>query len=248
MPHQLTRRLLAAALSLSLALALALASTAAAREYEVEVIVFDRLDKDITPHEQWDFSSPRTAERLHHMSELAEAASTHHTSDLIHRLAPVRTHLLESGYRILDTTRWRQPPSFYQHAPLIPLGNRGNGGDGDHALAAGFVRIYTTSLIYADLNLQLSPPPPAAFALPDAAATATAMTANPLDDLQTQAGFDTTPPPPRPHYFITEKRRLKFKQIHYFDHPLFGAILGVWPVDTQTPAVEQTPAGEFSDF
>ena len=70
----------------------------------------------------------------------------------------------------------------------------------DFDLAAGFVRVYTTSLIHADLHLQLAPP------LPESA----------------------PPDAPHPRFFITEKRRLKFKQIHYFDHPLFGAILGLW--------------------
>ncbi len=32
-----------------------------------------------------------------------------------------------------------------------------------------------------------------------------------------------------PSYFINEKRRMKFKEIHYFDHPKFGAIVTVWP-------------------
>lgn len=32
-----------------------------------------------------------------------------------------------------------------------------------------------------------------------------------------------------PVYFINEKRRLKFKEVHYFDHPKLGAILTVWP-------------------
>jgi hypothetical protein len=37
--------------------------------------------------------------------------------------------------------------------------------------------------------------------------------------------------PRQPSYFISEKRRLKFKEVHYFDHPKFGAILGVWPAE-----------------
>ncbi len=35
--------------------------------------------------------------------------------------------------------------------------------------------------------------------------------------------------PQIPTYFINEKRRLKFKEVHFFDHPKFGAIVTVWP-------------------
>ena len=247
MPPKLTICLFAAAVSVA-----ALTShAAAAREYEIEVIVFDRLDKEVSTHEQWDFSSPRIAERLREMTALADAASTHPTSDRIYRLAPLRTRLLESGYRILDTTRWRQPPSFYQHAPLIPLGNADADATAlgvDRVPASGFVRIYTTSLIYADLNLQLSPlsPIPGYFPLFDLGSGS----ALDLDsDLETEASLEADLATQPPHYFIAEKRRLKFKQIHYFDHPLFGAILGVWPVDATTPEVPQDkPADEVLDF
>lgn len=199
MPRKTTRRPSATALCLS-AIALTLAGgPAAARDYEVEIIVFDRLNRDIAVHEQWNFSSARTAARLDEMQELAAKASTRRTSEQLAGLEAVRLKLVESNYRILDTARWRQPATFYPNAPLIPLGGPGS------ALAAGFIRVYRTSLIYADLNLQLSPP------VPDA------------QDAQAAAW--------PPHYFIAEKRRLKFKQIHYFDHPLFGAILRVWPVN-----------------
>ncbi|MDD9884003.1 MAG: CsiV family protein [Gammaproteobacteria bacterium] len=239
--------------------ALMACSAAAARDYEVEIIVFDRLAREAgrAPHEQWDFSSARVAARLDEMKALAARASSYPTSARLASLEPLRLRLLEADYRILDTARWRQPATFYPNAPLIALGgddgdgdgdddddsdgneigdgdsnsnensatDGANGANGDHAanpLAAGFVRVYRTSLIYADLNLQLSPP------LPEAAAQ------------------DSEAPPAatwQPHYFIAEKRRLKFKQIHYFDHPLFGAILQVWPVEVED-APEEVDAAD----
>jgi len=213
------------------------AGPAAARDYEVEIIVFDRIEREAgrAPQERWDFSSARIAARLDEMKALAARASKHPTTAQLAALEPLRLRLLDANYRILDTARWRQPATFYPNAPVIALGGAGDGdGDGDgvadgdvdgdtvdavvdvdgdtvadneanadNPLAAGFVRVYRTSLIYADLNLQLSPPP-----------------------AQESAGWP-------PHYFIAEKRRLKFKQIHYFDHPLFGAILQVWPVEEE---------------
>ena len=279
---------------------------AVAKEYAVEIIVFDRLEKDqlekerleksqlekdqpekdplekeIHTDEQWDFSSARTAKRLAEMAALADMASEHDTFDGVFTLEPVRLSLIESGYRILNTTRWQQSTSLYQHAPLISLGaadadtdadtdidtdidtnadtdTNANANtdtdtdtdadadtdidadadtDADTALAAGFVRIYTTALIHADLHLQLSPLP-ANPDLTDTDSVAVADTDVGEDvekDVEEEAGEDAAEDAdtsaPQPHYFIAEKRRLKFGQIHYFDHPLFGAILGVWEAD-----------------
>jgi len=245
LPPVMPRKFANARLCAGVVAALMACSAAAARDYEVEIIVFDRLAREAgrAPHEQWDFSSARVAARLDEMKALAARAS-YPTSARLASLEPLRLRLLEADYRILDTARWRQPATFYPNAPLIALGGGDGDGDGneigdgdsnsnensavdgnngDHGdraanpLAAGFVRVYRTSLIYADLNLQLSPPLPAAGDSQDAEALPAATW--------------------QPHYFIAEKRRLKFKQIHYFDHPLFGAILQVWPVE-----VEDAPA------
>lgn len=252
---QLTMRRKWAACLIAAGLVLA-CSPATARDYEVEVIVFDRLEKESRkdananrpPDEQWDFSSPRIEAHLRRMALLDGNSSEHETTDAVAELESVRAALVESGYRILNTTRWRQPGSFYQHAPLIPLGAAGT------ALASGFVRVYTTSLIYADLELQFSPLLPVTA---PPASTGSDPVADAISVVKTNTGAninaDTGTADPPPHYFITEKRRLKFGQIHYFDHPYFGAILGIWPAadevpsgDEATSAVEASgiPAGE----
>ena len=116
-PERMQQKLTTCLLGASLALASGLA---VAKEYAVEIIVFDRLEKKISTAEQWDLSSARIAERLAEMATLAEKASAHKTVGKVFFLGPVRLNLLESGYRILNTTSWRQPTSLYQHAPLIP--------------------------------------------------------------------------------------------------------------------------------
>ncbi len=243
------RKLTACLLGFGLALA---SGGVAARDYAVEVIVFDRLTQEIRTDAQWDLSSRRIDEHLRRMAALADEISepdtsrensretskedtspeisledtSHETSRELANLEPARVALIESGYRILNTTRWRQPGSLYQNAPLIPL------GDGDNALASGFVRIYTTTLIYADVNLQLSPLLPESADAPSGDADWVADT-----DLGADADADLATR--QPHYFIAEKRRLKFTEVHYFDHPYFGAILGVWPVDESEDGLEQ---------
>ena len=180
------------------------------------------------------------------------------TVDEVFTLEPVRLSLIEAGYRILNTTSWQQPTSLYKDAPLISLSNTvadteadtdaeadaEADTDADTALIAGFVRIYTTTLIHADLHLQLSPLP----ANPDLT-DADSVVADAVEDVvadtveytEENAAEDADAPAPQPHYFIAEKRRLKFAQIHYFDHPLFGAILGVWEAEEADESDEHIP-------
>ncbi len=218
------KKLIPCLIGASFALASGLAN---AKEYAIEIIVFERPNAK-SGDEQWDFSSARTVTRLAHMATLAAQSSTHITTDELASLAPVRRNLIESGYRILNTTRWQQPTSFYQDAPLIPL------GDAETALVAGFVRIYTTSLIYADLHLQLSPQlSETDLELADAAVADAVAGDTVAGDRATNEQYADEPHAAAqpPNYFIAEKRRLRFAQVHYFDHPLFGAILGVWAIE-----------------
>ena len=34
----------------------------------------------------------------------------------------------------------------------------------------------------------------------------------------------------QPYYFLKERRRVKFREVHFLDHPKFGILLTVWPV------------------
>ena len=180
-------------------------------EYEVEIIVFERA-RDAAAFdngngngnhvERWDFFSERFNRRVQRMQKLAGRVDEHKIVDRIYRMEKTRAALREAGHRIIDTASWRQKASLLQHAPLISL----KAGAGARAVLDGFVRIYTTSLIYADIDMRL------AFTKPVA------------------PEMRTTPRPGAPQYFISEKRRLKFDELHYFDHPVFGVLLGVWPV------------------
>ena len=85
-----------------------------------------------------------------------------------------------------------------------------------------FLKIYKTSLIFADLNMGLIANAP----IPTANSNEqTALQSNQQNTLN----VSTKSSAPGPLYFVNEKRRLKFKEIHYFDNPRFGAIIGVWP-------------------
>jgi len=197
---------------LILSILLTISQTAQARDYEIEVIVFEqagsRAEADAAEDEQdekWDFSDRKIAGALQHIAALESGSDDFPIETALDRLDPARQQLSQAGHRIIRTASWIQPSAVYQYAPLISLGLA------DSSLT-GFIRVYKTSLIYADIDLQFSPESPSSATLPDGSSAL------------------STPPDNLPeHYFLSEKRRLKFKEVHYFDHPKFGAIVGIWP-------------------
>lgn len=162
-----------------------------ARDYEIELLIFERVTPSPDTEEQWNSGSNQI---LAHQEELRDSSTSSVKLPLkqgVSRLNRVEKELLGSGYRLLSSSHWRQPGEVFQNAPVVNVSRADN-------RMLGYLKIYKTSLIFADINLGL---------------------VDPLVD------------PLQPSYFISEKRRLKFKEIHYFDHPRFGAILGVWPAE-----------------
>ena len=216
-------------------------SAVSARDYAIELVVFQREtpeqnESDKEAREQWDFTSRRIEEKRLKMEELAEKSDPIPFAEDVFRLAKIRRALVSSGYEILRSASWKQPPLVYQHAPLVPLGSIASN------LRSGFVRVYRTSLIFADVDLQLSPrasvfppfqpngdnenlPTSSSAGIPTAIDNASDSFPTSADDR-----FASVARLHQPHYYISEKRRIKFNEIHYFDHPQFGMILGVWPV------------------
>jgi hypothetical protein len=89
-------------------------------------------------------------------------------------------------------------------------------------LIDGTVRIRSSSFLYADLDLVLFKPPPAAFA---AALPAPG---------ETGAVIAAAPQPDPPEYVrLRESRRIRLNDLQYFDHPLFGAIMQVSRYETE---------------
>ncbi len=188
-----------------------------ARDYTVELIVFERLDTANDADEIWDFSSDRIAGKLQKIQSLTSKAIDYKTSSTLIRLATIRNNLVAAGYGILHSARWIQPAKVYQQASLISFGTA------DSSLPYGFIRVYKTSLIFADIDIQYSPTRPEVFVNDHTVIDADADSNEYLISPDTNLEFQ------QPHFFISEKRRLKFKEIHYFDHPSFGVILSVWP-------------------
>jgi hypothetical protein len=112
---------------------------------------------------------------------------------------------LEAGgdYRVLAHKRWVVPADPQASAKWIYLSSIGVGG----LELQGTLRFYQSRFLHVDVELLLREPAMRASA-----------TSQPDDN------------GPR-IYRIGEHRRIKSGQINYFDHPRFGALLEVEPVD-----------------
>lgn len=150
------------------------------------------------------------------IQELASKAEAYETSQPLRHLTKIKSELSGPGFRVLRALRWTQPSKVFHKAPLISVGNANS------TLPYGFIKIYKTSLIFADVDLQLSP------SVIDNSLSNVEINITD-NDFSTNLNDSSANSFQQPHYFISEKRRLKFKEIHYFDHPKFGVILGVWP-------------------
>jgi hypothetical protein len=207
-----------------------------ARDYQVEVVIFERSGNTDVELEVWNFSPENLVERQSRLVNLSANASQEIEFDpVLTNLATVQSNLVDSGIRILRSASWIQPPEVFQNAPLVSLGIEGS------SMPYGFIKVYRTSLIFVDIDLQLSPfSDYAAFdftdnsvltdsAQPDIAEEQVLVGSNEGNNEDSNLEI-AGQPPADPHYFISEKRRVKFKEFHYFDHPRFGAIVGVWPI------------------
>ena len=188
---------------------------AQARDYYVEIIVFQHGTSIEQTDEIWSVDTSAAKAHDERLSSLAAKVDTVDSSSQLNRLAGVRSGLLESGHQILQSMSWTQPSAVYQNAPVVALGSpvsdRFN----------GYLKVYKTSLIFADLDMRLSetsiklPQPTVIEEIEDADQVLQSTPSLPVEVTE--------------NYYISEKRRLKFKEVHYFDHPAFGAIVGVWP-------------------
>jgi Peptidoglycan-binding protein, CsiV len=122
-----------------------------------------------------------------------------------------------SGYSVLFHRAWRQLAYDRNHAVEYPVHtSAANGRDSVN----GTVTLIRERYLHLDIELALSRAgTSSATAYPDG-----------------QAG--------RPQYRLSEQRRIRSSEIHYFDHPQFGVIARVTPYNAPgTPESADAPAG-----
>ncbi len=204
-----------------------------ASNYEIEVIVFERPESKDINLEYWNFSSEHLKDQRASLEEMAESRNLSRLSEnpsyngthKLQRLSEFIRKLNSNNLPVLASARWIQPPFFIQNAPVLSLGTAGS------RLPHAYFRIYKTSLLFADIALQLSTNSPVVAADSSSLETPDGLPQEtPETRFDSEYLFDTWPEieSVNPEYYLIERRRIRFKEVHYFDHPSFGVILGIW--------------------
>lgn len=174
--------------------------------YDVEILVFRQLDSQ-GDDEELDVPTIRHLELNLELQDLLHRTSTIPLEPAIegYLTHPAQRIVNNRDYKILFHGRWSQTTSDRKVAPYIridlPAIRR------SHTLT-GVLRLFSTDLLYVDTFLRYRP----------AEQQATNQNSAPAEqNLQ-------------PYYFLKERRRVKFREVHFLDHPKFGVLLTVWPV------------------
>ena len=169
-----------------------------------------------------------------------ESEQTPIRTEVIHELKELQTihdRLVESPvHEILQTLSWQQSEANYSESPLINTVT-------PHMM--GVLRIYAPNLLFAELDLLYTPgeiieerllmEQEQSIVEVEAEPVATIESSFASFSFDPEGNLLTTPEPVVERYYLDEQRKLKLNEIHYFDHPRFGVILMVRPLEEKKP-------------
>lgn len=200
-------------------------------EYRVEVIAFqyrgpdssggERLDRllveDYLPGASFDIDEYNRVQQTVSFTGIGRLGGT------LERLRA------SPQYAVLAASAWIQPLLSEREAVDVPLeGEAASSGDSQQDRSRrsaaprlqGSVRIYGGQLLFVDMDIQ------AALPRRQSGGQASKQSMDASGDRET--GFGRTPlDDGLETYRISETRRIKLDEIHYFDHPFIGAVLSV---------------------
>ena len=213
-----TRRLTTLALAVTFVAALAISADASARWYTVEIIVFDDLQSEGLHAEHWpaDPGEPSLEGAFEIVSPSDhESGGTARTFRLVDRselsLNRVWRSLRRSArYRPFLHAGWRLQGLRRSAARPAHVGARlaNSGTDaavrdgGERPTVRGTVKVSLARYLQVELDLLYSRPGNGRFAAPDAVPT---------------------------RFRLVSERRMRSRELHYIDHPLFGVLVRITP-------------------
>ncbi len=175
------------------------------KSYEIEVVVFENKLPELVGGEQWTPGRPAPIAGLEDAIEPGDAPETVPAAG--GSLTPAVAALgRDPNYRILAHKLWVQTAEAKNDT--TPVRIRGKiPGELD-----GAIKFYVSRFLHLEVDLFFrdeNAPPAIAAADPGAAG---AVPAN------------------EQFYELSETRRVKSKEVHYFDHPRFGAVVRISPL------------------
>ena len=188
--------------------------------YDVEILVFRQLDSQ-GDDEELDVPNIRHLELNLELHDLLNRTSA------IPLEPAIEGYLSHPGqrignsrdYEILFHGRWSQTTSDRQGAPYIRIDLPAVGRS---STLIGVLRLFATDLLYVDAFLRYRP----------------------AEQQANNQIVKSTERNTQPYYFLKERRRVKFREVHFLDHPKFGILLTVWPVklpELPSPTNEPQP-------
>ena len=188
------------------------APEATEKTYRVEAIVFAQ-PSHADEGERWPTAAalPPALETLTPTGDLPADS----------RLLPA-LQALKPPYRVLAQASWTQPAG--DKAATKPVALRSADGTLD-----GTVLFYVSRFLHSEIALRWRPEATAAPASPANTATSTPPN-TPATTPGVAAGEAQAVAAATPVYRLSERRRIKTAETHYFDHPKFGVLLRVTPL------------------
>jgi Peptidoglycan-binding protein, CsiV len=192
------------------------------RQYDIELLIFQNLVKN-DDGEIWppDYSSWYRQAATDNTVPAAAPQKVAWLPESSWHLKAERAALdRSSGYHTLAYLAWRQPVADRVSAQALELPASANG---NAAWVDGTVRVAVERYLHLYLDLQLHLPSVAAPAAPGADA---------------ESGAE----PRLPEIRLTEQRRMRSNEIHYFDNPRFGVIALITPYEPPVKPAEPAAA------
>jgi hypothetical protein len=192
-------------------------SAHAAQWYHVEVIVFEQLST--VTDEQWPI-----------MPEIEKGELALSDNNQFIHPAAVET-LIESEQRLSRSSNYRV---HYHHAWQQPINRKGSSAkavtiESANGMVAGNIRLYKSTYLHAAVDLWLLENQIAISSWSDASPQGESFIIDsegePVNTIR------------NPH--LIQSHRIRSKKLHFFDHPKFGVLLQLTPIETPT-AIQAT--------
>lgn len=200
-------------------------------EYRVEVIAFQYLGPDSSGGESLDLLTvedylPGSSFDIDEYNRVQETVSYTNVGRLGNALERLRT---SPQYSVLAASAWVQPLLSQRQAVDVPLEGdapastdtlQGSARQPAAPRLKGTVRVYGGQLLFVDVDIRAAlPRRPGGQAVPEQPIDASGNPDAGSGGIRLGDGFRS--------YRISETRRIKLDEIHYFDHPYIGAVISV---------------------
>jgi len=181
--------------------------------YAVDLVVFRNLMPDLEGKEIW--SPDRVDSMIPGLDQAKTAADSNDTSTNIGKAVTALD--ANDKYQVLTHKRWVQTADARSSSPVMRITDPG--GDLD-----GTVVFYMSRFLHVDVNLLLKDESEQKAEMADSTEVKPISVSN-------TSSTEASTPNQELLYRIDESRRIRSNQMNYFDHPKFGVLLIITPME-----------------